>query len=364
WYVCWHVANGGLGGAAQVKQKQQHVMPKQLLAVDPNSSLAADIDWMEHVADQFIVQLAAVRKCHRPVLVGRLSGPTLALVQWTHDDQDDRIIVGTYQLPSLHQEEDAVQQQYHVEIIVERCEAIAWHDNFANHCLENPYIHRLTMPNATIQVHTTARQRAPSIVSEQQPGMWARKPAPDAPLLTRTQPVDCRRNVSATRKETCDRLQSLDQFQPYDFHWNAATQLAILQMNKTLAARRPPEQRRTMVCYYGMSHSHYLTHFSNNFIEQQADLSKHVAALHLKSKTAVGLLKMDLGQCDKVVIGVGQWEAGFPWLKPTLLQEYQDKMRRVAKFAQQHHRNSTREFYFRSMHPMPIGDMIASCPPT
>lgn len=340
--------------------------------LDPTATLAADIEWIGHDAagERIVLQLAANRTCHHPVFLGRLSGPALATLTWeTTPPNNDHQVIGAYQVPLLVEE---TATRYNIEIIAERCQAIAWHENFINNCLEDVHRHRVTLPNATIHVKQQWQQHptAKIMVQQQQDqelgrGMWKHKanfpPNITTPaLLTRVQPEECMpKRLPKEGMEPCRQFVSLDRFNVYDFHWNNATQQAIENMAATLVQRQMPP---TNICFYGASHSRELTKFSKIFV-QRSGIS-NVEVTHLYSRTAEDLFSLNLQKaCHKVVIGVGQWQAGWPWSAPTLFPEYRQMMQSVAQFAVKHN-DSRIEFYFRSMHRNPMGAKISSCPPT
>ena len=89
-----------------------------LLPIDENSTIASDIDkiWHEPETKEVCVQLKQDARCPHPALVGRLSGPALAILEWNERPSDQgTVLCGAYD----HYWLDA--GYYFVEILITHC---------------------------------------------------------------------------------------------------------------------------------------------------------------------------------------------------------------------------------------------------
>lgn len=71
--------------------------------------------------------------------------------------------------------------------------------------------------------------------------------------------------------------------------------------------------------------------------------------------------------CTSFVIGIGQWPASWVPDIPYSFLRYRDGMARIIRTvasANSEIHNTTFRYFFRSMHYLPIGDTVSSCPPT
>ena len=70
--------------------------------------------------------------------------------------------------------------------------------------------------------------------------------------------------------------------------------------------------------------------------------------------------------CNKFVIGLGQWSAGWPEGKPTLFinweKEITNVFERLQNLSNKHKKNKL-QIFVRSTHYNPFGDVILQCPP-
>ena len=135
------------------------------IPIELNSTIATDVPRIWHDSDQQAICVALQdARCPRPALLGRLSGPALALLEWKHhpvdyNNDDDNVLCGSYKDQWL----DA--GTYFVEIIVLFCNDFgpnshvrtenesAWLSyNFQPDCMEDPTNNRITGTNAFVKI--------------------------------------------------------------------------------------------------------------------------------------------------------------------------------------------------------------------
>ena len=107
-----------------------HPTKEEDIPVNPLSTLAGNIEWIRHDVQKarIIVQLQTNRTCHNPSLIGRLSGPSLTMIDWLPLDKEQHRLVGHYHAP--------ISKPHFVEIIAEFCEALTFNAAFKGQCLE------------------------------------------------------------------------------------------------------------------------------------------------------------------------------------------------------------------------------------
>jgi len=325
----------------------------QIISINQSSTLANNIESITHVPSQakVIVQLRHVRRCSKIVLRGRISGPSLLILRWQPVDIEKDQIVGLY--------DSTTEGTHFIEIIAERCEQIEFYDNFTDMCVEDPWHHRLTVSPSTIDI-TNATQIQNDELGR---GWWASSEiGEDTPstsldsLYTRVQPNGCRENET----KACLELTSLDRFIPYQFKWNTKTKAAL---SKDKIELLPPGE----ICLFGASHSRYMRDHMNEYWLKNITHLKASLRLARQPKLEPHAIRSFVKTCSKIVVGIGQWQAGYPYEQPTLYEDYRRQMetlvKNIVKVQKNNNTNNT-DFYIRSMHYNPLGDMISACPPT
>jgi hypothetical protein len=187
-----------------------------VIALNPNSTVANDISsiWHNHRDNAICLQWSTSARCPHPSLVGRLSGPGLAVLEWQlHQSQDDESIVycGSYKNSWL------LPGTYFVELTIIHCndfgvgamkrlsqsdsymlirdsmmsETNTLQFDFSNKCLENPENNRITAKSASIVVPKEVLGKG-----ESSKGHWVMLQSSGSqqqqPLYTRYQPQGCR----------------------------------------------------------------------------------------------------------------------------------------------------------------------------
>ena len=215
-------------------------------------------------------------------------------------------------------------------------------------CVEDVRFHRLTDVNSTVTVTKVFR------ISNSEFGEIVRNvtlPAKREPLLTRVQPPIC-------DKPACDidSFTSTDRFSGYEFLDTYPTAVAL-----------DPEQRQRKICFVGQSHSReIIVHLTNSgvFFGVAVQIEAKFPA---DFNTAV-IEQVRVEACTVIVLGIGQWPAGYPGGEPFGFDEYAEEMfvsltnfRVQLKELYGTHRP---HIFVRSVHENPLGNQISKCPPT
>lgn len=276
-------APGAAGINETLHQHRDEIVPPPAVVVEEddnilvalssdNFTLASDIIKITHLPNKREIHVhlktpAAQRRCKRPKLRGRLSGPYLALLTWDNDsvystgttdndsstdvvitsasiglnytendtssetaalrnpsrredgeekeeDHENNILVGHYQVPSGG--------TYYIEIIALLCERINYHTNFVRTCLEEPARHRITANNATVEIFEPLDEMRNQM--DYPLGFWKWRDASKEykPLLTRYQPVGCWHPKSKESMISlgCADMSDTTRFDDYTFVWN------------------------------------------------------------------------------------------------------------------------------------------------
>jgi hypothetical protein len=199
------------------------------------------------------------------------------------------------------------------------CQALDMDTDATNVCLIDPSQHRLTMDNATLDaalITTNNNNNAEGI------GFWYNKnevtvDTTDAssikPLFTRYQPQNCRGDNAAL--DRCKIPTDVTRFDPYEFQFNSQFFLND-EYSKGKEGR---------LCFIGASHSRVLARFANQ-------ISNNIHVLQVDHRYVANLTQSEVGyasKCGKVVIGMGQWDAGHHGMGPTSFRELKKEMNRA-----------------------------------
>lgn len=195
------VPNLGSNAAATIQKEGSTELP-----IEKNSTIASDIIkiWHDMSSKAICVALNQDARCPNPALRGRLSGPSLAILEWkkrkpptSATEGTETVLCGSYG----HNWLDA--GEYFVEIIIMYCNDFgvnapqrtnnitAWMEADPGlHCVEDVRNNRITSKDATqsiIHIPTSIEGR-----DSYRLGRWARRHQfPSQPLYTRYQPVKC-----------------------------------------------------------------------------------------------------------------------------------------------------------------------------
>ena len=170
------------------------------IPINPNSTIANDIVKIWHNPEEgsICVHLKQDARCPYPALIGRLSGPALAMLDW--DSQNSESNAGTVHCGEYSNKWlDA--EDFFVEILILYCEDFgvgalkrvanltSWMTaGFKSKCVEDSMRNRIT-------ADTGIKIKIPSSTSGKgsyRLGRWVRRAGiPSRPLFTRHQPVQC-----------------------------------------------------------------------------------------------------------------------------------------------------------------------------
>eukprot|EP00563_Minutocellus_polymorphus_P018624 CAMPEP_0197722258 /NCGR_PEP_ID=MMETSP1434-20131217/5010_1 /TAXON_ID=265543 /ORGANISM="Minutocellus polymorphus, Strain CCMP3303" /LENGTH=278 /DNA_ID=CAMNT_0043307379 /DNA_START=1118 /DNA_END=1954 /DNA_ORIENTATION=+ len=197
------------------------------------------------------------------------------------------------------------------------------------------------------------------------------------PVYTRYQPT-----CPPGSDPSCIDAASTESFMNYNFAWPRELDPALLlshmrnlSMDNTTSTH---DFNPKKVCFMGASHTreirnHLYSVFGARTIDSVAafdDKAKYTEYVQANAETFV-----TKSGCDSLVIGVGQWPAGWPGGRPQLFDEYKKNMESMLlslvilkdKLEENNTGNSTQKalkLYLRSMHYNALGNTCTACPPT
>lgn len=231
----------------------------QYLAIDSDSVVAQDIQsiWHDPSLQQICIQFLPKAKCPHAEFIGRLSGPSLVMLEWSEEDyfpkEDENNTTdsdndnsgvqhcGSYSNATLLSTRNEM-TKYFVEILILHCQnfgvgsilhqhyPMEWlHFNIQEACLENPDANRITQPNASIRISIPKKRTKISTPT----GQWVQSSdTQSSPLMTRYQPQGCRSTDNNDKTTTgCQLATDAQRFAPYKFQWNRGQQE---RMTKTI----------------------------------------------------------------------------------------------------------------------------------
>ena len=357
------------------------------------------------------------RRCADPVVVGRLSGPAAALVDWGEPaaaarardgdgDGDGRVVmemVGRYEVP--------LPGRYLLEVVGMMCNGVGFGEDFRGICLEDPTRHRLTHEAAHIDVVSVGgggvrrgrrrRRLRPGkdggdldldldLVSDPDGratsvGYWERAPpygpggnATAPPLLTRYQPHGCRGD-EALATSRCGTAMELRRFAPYRFVYDGSHPDApdLAEGAVRSRARRIEQAARAgggpphLLCMVGASHARELATAMELWLREW-DITGVVA----QSMSALFPADVDgpfirdsilRTGCQRTLVAEGQWSLGrkpddgpYGGMPATLFPDYE---REVEGMIGRLRGAGVENFALRSIHYNSLGDVKTLCPP-
>ena len=308
------------------------------LRLDPHGILRDEVVEIRHLSELSAVEVKLRgQRCPRPVLRGRLSGPALVMLEWKQVARGggEESLFGYYRAPS--------RGVYFLEIIVLYC--FQFQKNWSqalvqNTCIEDVRRHRLTSQNVTIQVLVTQHNEKPKL------GYWERTDHFREGIYTRTQPNGCVQPLC-----NIDEFTRRQNVSSYKFSFNETA----------LDASR---FQTSVLCFVGASHSRFAVgHLQAVFPSYSAKI-EHIE-VQFPSDLQTASSSVHASNCTHVIIGIGQWPAGWPGGAPTSFSEYESSMKiEVANFsAVLRKRVPSFQIFIRSMHENPLGNLISACPP-
>lgn len=338
-----------------------------IIKINTNSTMALDIEQILHHPNESKIEiiLRTPRKCKSPVVRGRISGPSLSIIEWSKRNAAayTNILVGRYNRALFPRS-----GKYYVEIIGLLCNELKDEDNFTTTCLENPLSHRITSDDASINVRTLIGK---DNIQTSTMGRWVHvsqspyqnRGLPVEPIFTRFQPEQCRGEENEL-KPRCKAATDLARFSPYNFEWNNSTHS---KLDKNYLLKR---NKKMIVCFMGFSHSGII-------IRQTIGLFREIDMLKYNDYLEVAWCKarypaditsnftrscFSEWSCTHLVVAVGQWPAG---RNGTSFPEYKEDMQSAIMTIEKEIADAHQpvDFFLRSIHYNPIGDAIGACPP-
>eukprot|EP00978_Attheya_sp_CCMP212_P010008 scaffold23973_cov58-Attheya_sp.AAC.7 len=310
------------------------------LELNRNSTIEADIINITHVQNEskIIFHLKKQRKCLHPQLVGRLSGPVLSKIEWEQDlhkgDNDD-FIFGHYHVPQPG--------QYYIEVIITMCVKLSNNTDVQPICLEDPVHHRLTDDDASVNVTSVRNSHLDQSIAKSIIGYWHNKFEKYDPLYTRYQPQHCR-TPQERQQPLCLKLVDIARFDPYEF-----------QFAEDFSLQKRLEGKEGKVCFDGASHARALTEQGEAILANQPfkNISKNVKVSFLEFKFARDCTPRHIqaiidNDCTKVVVGTGQWDAGWPDKQPTSFPVYEKNLETAMSAMVDTLRKANVELFFRT----------------
>lgn len=287
------------------------------LEINPNYQYAVEIESILHYPERsvIVINLNKTRECARPQLIGRMLGSMVTTLVWekTPDQQymnasqSDKII-GNYHAP--------VPGKYFLEIIATTCIDIQFSTNVKDVCLVEPSQHRLTHDGLFINVPPLPMQKNEGMVI----GHWydATGNATHVPLYTRLQPQNCRGESDGL--DRCRKATDLARFDPYLFKFSNRVDLNMLL-----------EGESGKVCFVGASHSQMLVKHSQDVVALlnesiRTNIQFENAYIQYISHLTEGYIisKIISMNCTKIIVGICQWDLGFPQGFPTSFLDYEE----------------------------------------
>jgi len=295
-----------------------------------------------------VLNLKTQRECLHPHLIGRMSGPMLVKLVWTTSQKDSNVIIGRYDYYA-----PLLPGKYYLEIIATMCNQLTVHTphvHITSMCMVNPSRHRLTEDGVYINVLPPSSSM---VIGDESSatiiGHWYdASPAGDnntyLPLYTRYQPQNCRGDKSTSPR--CSKATSVERFIPYKFNFT-----------KQIDIKKLLEGRREKICFVGASHSRMLirhskaletilndeSNSSSNSLSKwrgdanglnsslgeifQFDFVEAKFASNLTNKTKIN--EIINKNCTKIIIGTGQWDAGWPGNDLTSFTVYEHTLKQV-----------------------------------
>lgn len=351
-------------------------------------------------------------RCPHPSLVGRLSGPLLTVLEWSQvlsqDKQDQSTVYcGSYKnswlLPGV----------YFLEVLIIHCNGFGvtaferenksgtmLKFDFTHECLEDPDNNRITDKSTFIPIKMEIDG-----IGVSSKGHWVSESA--LPMYTRYQPNECRGtnlpdkcavamnnthvkaysfvfrnyelvNMKLNRFQINLRHIIPENSQENEFLSAELVSNAVKHLEKQVhGVIRPPNGKGIgifdanmrvekfigpKVCVVGWSHSYHLVHafWENNL----GHLFIWASALWPNELTTTFFERYyHERNCTKFVVAVGQWPASVQawdaFHGQWNFEKWRDELSRIAQIFKAG--NIDVQFYFRSLHRLPIGDWVSMC---
>ena len=257
--------------------------------------------------------------------------------------KDSYVIVGRYNLPSL------LPGKYFLEILATMCNKLTVHtSNITSICMVDPSRQQLTEDWVFINVlpsslsMLTDDENTRTIIGRWYDASPAGSNNTYLPLYTRFQPQNCMGDNSTSVR--CSKATNLERFEPYKFNFT-----------KQIDIKKLLEGRREKICFVGASHSRTLIQHSKALETILNDKSNSSSNSLSKWRGDANGLNSSLGEilqfdfveakfasnlttkineiinknCTQVIIGTGQWDAGWPGNDVTPFNVYEETLKTV-----------------------------------
>jgi hypothetical protein len=401
----------------QVAKQEENRVEHEIVRVptNPNSTVATDISAIFHYEHQeeVCIRLKAGSRCPHPSLVGRLSGQTIAMLNWRKADSAVTngtsycgSYAGSWLFPGI----------YFLEVIIIHCKGFGvtaldrilanpnenhteeeiqmWRSfDFTHECMEDPASNRLTAEDAFLLVRG---HMGGSL------GYWALANNANAtvqPWFTRYQPSQaCSKNENAPE---CIGPVDNSKISDYSFVWVGEDQwkadiesmkidlgLQYHQEKKLIMDGSNPDvlyendifNRPNKVCLVGDSHTFHMVNamFRNN-------LGHHFVKMDLFYPLSVESERLDVWpekiianteyfeefyfkrNCTQFVIALGQWPLADVYGRfggPYLVERFRAKMSSIIRNQEIYQiGKGDIKLYLQNMHHSPLGYRYHSCTP-
>jgi hypothetical protein len=335
---------------SQEEQEQAAILPlaePSIRLMGNDTYIRDSIERILHYPQRASIQIQLFPNCSccNPYLIGRLSGPHLAMIKW-QTPRPDGILTGTYDVPK--------EGRYFVEILGMICQSFKLEDTYDETCLEEPDTGRLTAESAYIDV----------VKTKELAGYWEwsnhNDSLPLSPLQTRYQPQKCRfePDISSAR---CTKPTSLDRFEPYRFIWKNKYAEQILRNHHFFA------KHHQHLCLIGRSHSREMRGEFIAWLDHFNITNVNVTQIELTYPSSVKDKQMDslvIGlNCTRSLVALGQWAASRRWNQPHLPPISFKKFRKDMIAVVKRFQLRSLQLYLRNIHYNPLGDLKLTCPP-
>ncbi|CAJ1951698.1 unnamed protein product [Cylindrotheca closterium] len=339
------------------------------LPIDTNSTLASNIRNIWHFPSKqaICIELQNNTRCRRPAFLGRLSGQSLALLDWKNQN-DERF--GPFKRCGSYGGQWLSNGTYFLEVITLFCEDFGINSltksqnesewlsiDFKHKCMEDPNYNRVTHGADS---HIQIRQQVIPPSHYVPRGRWVLPTAesPPKPIHYRYQPIGCRENPKTAR---CENATDVYRLRAYSYEWedNAGEVWREQVQNVKSGSRSFPT-----VCFVGYSHSRIT---KESFV--RLGLPKQYA-IHVKVKWPEDITAALFNQsyveqgCKVYIIAAAQWPGSRIDRFPYLFDRFYAVMKQIVETATSVFagRDDDVRVYMRSIHEIPLGDFTGSCP--
>lgn len=344
---------------------QSSIERSENIPINSNSTIASDIAkiWHDPNDAAICIELKQNARCPHPAFRGRLSGPTLVILEWNERedaDGDGTVVCGSYKDGWLNP------GKYFLDVIVLFCHNFGLHSlkkhnasewlsyDFKSDCMEDPTANRITGEASYVSIDNSHRRTG--IIPR---GRWIPTTTLTSnPLYTRYQPKHCRRVPQLPR---CAESMNDAALNAHSFQWfNNSDQV----WKQKIDALQKLKVGLPKVCIVGFSHSRHLVSSFNKL-----GLGKYVVHAKARYPYDVGAFLLNHSYvkhgCTQFIIGVAQWPGSMMQGYPYLFDQYLNEMRRIVDDATKVLPDEAdAKVYMRSIHHIPIGDVTGSCPIT